>query len=92
MQLITLISCAILSIAIAAIVLLKPLILQKPRPYFVSDSDSTEFDESLALLEMISELEVDFQTGKISHSDFDTISLELKRDYLKKQEHARRGH
>ena len=79
---ITLIICTILSVVIAAVVLIKPLILQKPKPYFLPDSGSNEFDESLALLEMISELEMDYQAGKISKADFELMSLEYKREYL----------
>lgn len=85
---ITLILCTILSVVIAAIVLVKPLILNAPKPYFTPDSSNTEFDESLALLEMISELEIDYKTGKVSQSDFEAMSLEYKREYLLQKEQS----
>ena len=89
---ITLILCTLLSVVVAAVVLVKPLILNEPKPYFIPDSDNTEFDESLALLEMISELEIDFQTGKISQVDFEAMSLEYKREYLHQKEQSAKKH
>lgn len=78
----TLIICSIVSIILTILVVIKPLFLEKQRSYFVTGKDFKEFDESVSILEMISEIEVDYQTGKISKSDFETLSLEYKRHFL----------
>ncbi|MBT4290551.1 MAG: hypothetical protein HOD92_24770 [Deltaproteobacteria bacterium] len=41
-----------------------------------------EFDESLSIMELISELEADYLLKKINQEDFETVSTELKRRYL----------
>lgn len=79
----TLIICSLLSIVLTLFVVVKPLFLEKQREYFVTGNDFKEFDESLSILEMISELEIDHEMGKISKSDFETLSLEYKRLFLK---------
>lgn len=79
---ISLIICTILALIIAFFALFKPLFLEEQRSYFEGETESQTFDESLALLEIISELENDYKTGKVSQEDFEIMSLEYKRNYL----------
>ncbi len=78
----TLLICLGFSIIITLIVVFKPLFRDELQGYFSSDIESHEFDESLSILEAISELETDFKMGKISKQDFETISIEYQRRYL----------
>ena len=78
----TIILCSILSLALAAAVLIKPFLLTPESPYFDSSVQPHVFDESLAMLENLKELEVDFTTGKLTQTEFDQLSLEVKRSYL----------
>lgn len=78
----TLVISILISLAIIYFVLVRPLFLQKPQPYFSGNHKENQFDESYSLLEVIAELEADYQMGKLSKEDFETISLEYKRDYL----------
>lgn len=81
----TLVICALLSIIIVFVVLIKPLFIDKQLNYVETESKSLEFNESLSLLEAIAEYKTDYQMGKISKADFDEISLEFKRKYLEKR-------
>jgi len=80
-----LIISTVLAVIIFYIVLFKPLFQEKQALYFESDSENNAFSESLSVLEMITELEMDYQMGKVSREDFDTLSLEYKHLYLKKK-------
>ncbi len=79
----TIITCLLLSTGILFIVMVKPLFWDKQLAYFDSDTEIDEFDETLSLLEAISELETDYKMGKISKEDFEAMSLEYKQLYLK---------
>ncbi|MCP4754672.1 MAG: hypothetical protein GY866_27645 [Proteobacteria bacterium] len=81
----TLIICFLLSIVIGLGVLFKPFFRDKPQAYFGSESDTGEFDESLSLLEAISELEADYKMGKISREDFEALTLDYKHAYLERK-------
>ena len=41
-----------------------------------------DFDESLSIMELISELEADYLLKKINKEDFEAVSTDLKRKYL----------
>ena len=41
-----------------------------------------DFKESVALLESITEINLDFKMGKLSPEDFGALSLEYQRKYL----------
>jgi len=82
MHYLTLILCSLISIILALILLIKPLFLEKQHKYFPLTVSSQGFLESLAALQTLSELEEDFQMGKISQEDFDKLSLETKRQFL----------
>ena len=79
----SLIISALLAIIISYFVVFKPLFLEKPAPYFKLDSENDTFSESLSILEVITELETDYQIGNVSKDDFDGLSLEYKHQYLK---------
>jgi hypothetical protein len=81
----SLIISTVLVVIISYIVLFKPLFQEKQALYFESDSEKNAFSESLSVLEMLAELETDYQMGKVSREDFDTLSLEYKHLYLKKK-------
>ena len=74
--------CIIISLISAAIVLYKPLFKDPSTIYLQKESGEKEFDESLSLLEMISELETDYSMGKLTQQDYESLSLEYKRQYL----------
>ena len=59
----TLIICLLLSLAIAYLVMVKPLFLNKSGEYYQSQPRQTGFDTSISLLETISELETDYKMG-----------------------------
>ncbi len=81
----SLIISTVIAVIISYIVLFKPLFQEKQAAYFEVDSKNNAFSESLSVLEMITELETDYQMGKVSKEDFDTLSLEYKHQYLKKK-------
>ncbi len=75
----------VIAVIISYIVLVKPLFQEKQAAYFETDSENSAFSESLSVLEMITELETDYQMRKVSKEDFETLSLEYKHLYLKKK-------
>jgi len=77
-----LVLCTVISLLIVFIIMIRPLFLQKQRAYFSASSEENDFDESLSLLETIADLERDFQNGKISQEDYESMSLEYKHDFL----------
>ncbi|PCI28516.1 MAG: hypothetical protein COB67_06220 [SAR324 cluster bacterium] len=85
---IILIICVLFSLALAMAVFVNPLLLQAPQAYFPREEVVEEFSESVALLETISELDVDLKMGKLSQEDYERLSLKYKRRFLdlKKQE------
>ncbi|MDH5560738.1 MAG: hypothetical protein OEY59_07770 [Deltaproteobacteria bacterium] len=78
----TLIVCTLMSVVIAFFVLYKPLFMDSQEEYLSQNENEDEFDESISILEALSELEADFDMGKISRDEFDLLSLEYKRDFL----------
>ena len=76
----TLIICSVISIITAILIIYIPLFVNPTTPYFISGE--TGFDESLAILETIDELESDFKMGKLSQDDYDAMTLEYQRRYL----------
>ena len=81
----TIFVCLLLSIPVVYYVLVKPLFVDATQPYDSEDSDISDFDNSLSLLESISELETDYKMGKLSQEDFESLSLEYKRSYLEEK-------
>ncbi|MFH2131472.1 MAG: hypothetical protein ABIK68_13940 [bacterium] len=81
----SLIISAVLAVIISFLVLIKPLFMEKQSRYFKSDAQNDTFSESLSILEMITELKSDYQMGKVSKEDYDTLSLEYKHRYLKEK-------
>ncbi len=78
----TFIICVLLSVIVAFFVMVKPLFLDKMQPYFQSVSEEDQFEESVSILETLSELETDYKMGKLTKEDFEALSLEYKRSYL----------
>jgi hypothetical protein len=58
-----------------------PLFVRKSDKYF--NQKTMDFDESLSIMELITELEADYLLKKINKEDFETVSTDLKRKYLK---------
>ena len=81
----TFIICLLLSLVVAYFVMVKPLFLDKMQTYYRPDLKDNTFDESVAILETLAELETDFKMGKLSEGDFEALSLEYKRLYLEKK-------
>ncbi len=79
----SLIIAGLLGAVIAFFVLVKPLFLGEEEPYFQPKTESAEFSEALSILEMITELDTDFQMGKVSKNDYESLSLDYKHRYLK---------
>ena len=82
----TIFICLILSIPVVYYVLIKPLFMDSTQPYYSGETEISDFDNSLSLLESISELETDYKMGKLSQEDFESLSLEYKRSYLEEKE------
>lgn len=70
-----------MSFVIVFFVVVYPLFLRKPTTYF-TNTQAHSFDDSLSILEIITELEEDYHSGKISKEDFEVLSAEFKREYL----------
>ena len=49
----------------------------------IEKAKTMDFDESLSIMELITELEADYLLKKINKEDFETVSTDLKRKYLK---------
>ncbi len=77
--------CLLLSIPVVIYVLVIPLFIDSTQAYYTDVADHSDFDNSLSLLESISELETDYKMGKLSKEDFESLSLEYKRSYLEEK-------
>jgi len=73
---------ALLALLVSFFVLFKPLFMEKRAPYFQPEDREGSFSEALSILEMITELETDFQMGKVSAVDYEALSLDYKHRYL----------
>lgn len=81
----TIFVCLLLSLPVVYYVLIKPLFIESTQAYYSDVAESSDFDNSLSLLESISELETDYKMGKLSQEDFESLSLEYKRGYLEEK-------
>lgn len=79
---VSLILAALLAVLVFFFVLFKPLFMVKQAPYFHLENREGHFSEALSILEMITELETDFQMGKVSTADYEALSLDYKHRYL----------
>lgn len=87
----SLILAVLMGVVIAFFVLFKPLFLEKEDTYFLSqEADAGGFSDAVSILEMIAELDADYQTGKVSRKDYETLSLDYKHRYLKAREAEKR--
>lgn len=75
-----LISGGVLLFALA--VLAYPLLFQAVEAYRSGQGVSTEFSERDALLEAMSELELEYQAGKIAQSDYEAAKARYQGEYL----------
>lgn len=73
-------SAAVLLAAVA--ILAYPLVIQRLESYRVAHETSTSFSERDALLEAMSDLELDFRAGKITAGDYEREKARLQRAYL----------
>jgi hypothetical protein len=81
----TLVLCLIFSLGIAFFAMFKPLFMDKQASYTQSADNSGKFDETISMLETITELESDYKMGKLSKDDYEALSLEYKHHYLEKK-------
>lgn len=81
----TIVVCLLLSIPVVYYVIIIPLFIDSSEAYYTDIGESSDFDNSLSLLESISELETDYKMGKLSQEDFESLSLEYKRSYLEEK-------
>lgn len=78
----TILASLLISLILIVTVLVKPLFWTEPTPYFFSSKEDNSFNESLAILETLKELEADFKMGKLSQEDFEALSVDYKKRYL----------
>ena len=70
-------------VLVAAIAVISyPLVFSKMESYLKTAPIDSEFSERDALLEALSELELSFQIGKLSESDYQTQKIQLEQQYL----------
>jgi len=79
----TIILCSVLSVFIAALVVYKPYFVLPETAYFQAEEEGHVFSEQLSMLEVLSELEQDFKSGKLTQKEYDQLALDTKREYLK---------
>jgi cytochrome c-type biogenesis protein CcmI len=77
-----------LVLLLAAAVISYPLIFSSVESHVAASPHNTEYSEQDALLEALSELEVSFQTGKLSEQDYQSQKTRLQRQYLQALEQA----
>jgi hypothetical protein len=67
---------------LAAAIVAWPLLFHHVEPYRAEDEVSTPFSERDALLEALSELELEYQAGKLAQADYESAKARYERDYL----------
>lgn len=67
---------------VAVAILAYPLVIQRLESYRVSHETSTAFSERDALLDAMSDLELEFRAGKITAGDYEREKARLQRAYL----------
>ncbi len=67
---------------VAAGLLAYPLVFQQVERYGTDGRHSTPFSERDALLQAMSELELEFQGGKVAESDYRAHKARYEREYL----------
>ncbi|MGK0289088.1 MAG: hypothetical protein ACI86H_000513 [bacterium] len=82
----TLIITLLLCIGITTFVIAVPLFIQKPTRYFHPEEIPMVFDTSIATLEVITELQSDYEMGKLTKEEFEHLSLEYQRKYLEEKQ------
>lgn len=74
---------AFIIVSVTYVVIIKSLFLTPQRQYFEkNDTDFEDFDESISLLESLSELEVDYKMGKMPTDDYEALKLDFQQNYL----------
>ena len=68
---------------ISVVVISFPLVRDSLEYFDERESDDEEYSERDALLEALSDLELSFDTGKISEAAYKNQKLELQKQYLK---------
>jgi len=67
-------------------VIVKALFLIPQNPYMDTTLEQEEFDESLAILESLSELEVDYKMGKVTTEDYEALQADFQKSYIEVKE------
>ncbi len=71
------------AVLVAAVLIISyPLIFGAMESYRAESAPGAEYSERDGLLEAMSELEISFQTGKLSASDYEQQKARLRRQYL----------
>jgi len=70
-------------LALAGLAIAWPLLFQRVEPYAAARARSTPFSERDALLEAMSELELEYQSGKLSEADYRAAKSRYELDYVR---------
>jgi hypothetical protein len=70
-------------LVIAGLAIAWPLLFQRIEPYMPARAESTPFSERDALLEAIGELEIEYQSGKLSEADYQAAKSRYEREYVR---------
>jgi hypothetical protein len=70
-------------LAAAGLAIAWPLLFQRIEPYATPKAQSTAFSERDALLEAIGELELEYQSGKLSETDYQAAKSRYEREYVR---------
>jgi hypothetical protein len=68
---------------LAAAILAYPLLFEPVEPYQSGGAVSTPFSERDALLEAMSELELEYQAGKLAQADYEAAQARYQREYVR---------
>lgn len=74
-----LVSAGVLLLALAVVAY--PLVFQRVEALHSGEAISTEFSERDALLEAMSELELEYQSGKLSRTDYEGAKARYQTEY-----------
>ncbi len=73
----------VLLLSVTIGVIAYPLFFQKVTPHLSEKQTSKDFNEQDALLSALSELEEEYQMGRLSEDDYKRLKLHFQRRYLK---------
>ena len=74
---------ALLIFLVSILVISYPLVAKQLERFEDIETEDEEYSERDALLEALSDLELSFETGKVSESAYQNQKLQLQKQYLK---------